>query len=76
MIPLPIARFNFTPNTVQAGLFCVSLLAFSSAGISHVDCTIDGGSSLWRADQLFVGKYIVIERSIFNGLPAPAYRMA
>ena len=44
-MPLPIARFNFTPNTVQAGLFCVSLLAFSSAGISHVDWSISGKSA-------------------------------
>jgi hypothetical protein len=37
---------------------------------------LDGGSSLWRADQRFVGSDIVIERSTFNGNPAPAYRMA
>lgn len=41
-MPLPIARFNFVPNTVQAGLFTASLLAFSSAGIDRVDWSISG----------------------------------
>jgi hypothetical protein len=43
-------------------------------------CTFNGGSSLWRCDDKsgpnFVGNDVVIEKSTFNGNPAPAYRMA
>ena len=41
-MPLPIARFNFIPNTVQSGLFVASILTFSSAGIDRVDWSISG----------------------------------